>query len=105
MLFYRAALDLLTYLGDTAVAWAAQQQALALCPSHDFTDHTLCLLDRTLCLTRDGDITEGRSQRGRCTGPNHRGAAARHHQHARPRGPRHHQRAPTPPSAGRATAS
>lgn len=48
----------LTYLGDTDAAWAAQQQALALCPSGDFTDRTLIRLDRTLCLTRDGEITE-----------------------------------------------
>ncbi|NEA27629.1 XRE family transcriptional regulator [Actinomadura bangladeshensis] len=48
----------LTYLGDTSAAWAAQQQALALCPAHDFTDRTLIQLDRTLCLTRGGEIAE-----------------------------------------------
>lgn len=48
----------LTYLGDVAAAWAAQQQALALCPAHDFTDRTLIQLDRTLCLTRAGEINE-----------------------------------------------
>ncbi|TDB88838.1 XRE family transcriptional regulator [Actinomadura sp. KC216] len=48
----------LTYLGDSDAAWAAQRQALALCPAHDFTDRTLIQLDRTLCLTKDGDITE-----------------------------------------------
>ncbi|TDD67152.1 XRE family transcriptional regulator [Actinomadura darangshiensis] len=48
----------LTYLGDTGAAWTAQQRALALCPANDFTDRTLIHLDHTLCLTRDGAITE-----------------------------------------------
>lgn len=48
----------LTYLGDTGAAWTAQQQALALCPAHDFTDRTLVQLDRTLCLTRNSAIAE-----------------------------------------------
>ncbi|MEU5995230.1 helix-turn-helix transcriptional regulator [Spirillospora sp. NPDC047418] len=48
----------LTYLGDSSAAWSAQQQALDLCPAHDFTDRTLIQLDRTLCLARDGEITE-----------------------------------------------
>lgn len=48
----------LTYLGDISAAWAAQQEALALCPAHDFTDRTLIQLDRTLCLTRGGEIAE-----------------------------------------------
>ncbi|MGP4030044.1 hypothetical protein [Actinomadura sp. 3N407] len=46
----------MTFLGDTAGAWAAQQRALELCPDQDFTDRTLIRLDRTLCLTRDGGL-------------------------------------------------
>lgn len=45
----------LTYLGDTAAAWTAQQRALELCPPGDFMDRALTNLDRTLCLVRDGD--------------------------------------------------
>ena len=47
-----------THLGDTAVAWTAQQRALELCGPADFMDRAFTRLDRASCLIRDGD-TEG----------------------------------------------
>jgi tetratricopeptide (TPR) repeat protein/transcriptional regulator with XRE-family HTH domain len=46
----------LTHLGDTNSAWRAQERALALAPSTDYTDRALTRLDRAACLVRDGDV-------------------------------------------------
>ncbi|MFG1676358.1 helix-turn-helix domain-containing protein [Micromonospora sp. NPDC049282] len=40
----------LTYLGDTAGAWAAQDRALELYPPEDYLDRSLIGLDRAVCL-------------------------------------------------------
>ena len=45
-----------THLHDTALAWPAQQRALELCPSGDYMDRTLILLDRADCLAHDGEL-------------------------------------------------
>jgi transcriptional regulator with XRE-family HTH domain len=48
-----------THLGDTANAWLAQDQALALCAPEDFMDRAFAQLDRASCLIRDGDAGSG----------------------------------------------
>ncbi len=45
-----------THLHNTALAWPAQQRALELCPSGDYMDRTLTLLDRADCLAHDGEL-------------------------------------------------
>jgi hypothetical protein len=46
-----------THLHDTARAWQAQQRALDLYPSTDYTDRALIHLDRAHCLAYDGDAS------------------------------------------------
>jgi hypothetical protein len=45
----------LTLLGSTKAAYVAQERALGLIASEDFTDSALVRLDRALCLLLDGD--------------------------------------------------
>jgi hypothetical protein len=48
-----------TRLGLTRPAWRAQDRALEVCPSEDYTDWALIRLDRAVCLAHDGDPGSG----------------------------------------------
>ncbi|MBR7825803.1 helix-turn-helix transcriptional regulator [Actinospica sp. MGRD01-02] len=48
-----------THLGDTANAWRASEQALALCSPDDYMDRTFAQLDHASCLIRAGDAGSG----------------------------------------------
>jgi hypothetical protein len=48
-----------TWLGDSARAFAAQEQALRLCPTTLVRERAAMLFHRAACMIRDGDISGG----------------------------------------------
>ena len=48
-----------TRLGLIRPAWRAQDRALEVCPTDDYTDWALIRLDRAVCLAHDGDPGSG----------------------------------------------